>query len=365
MIVIFDTTEFYTNLRLEGPNYMLLRTYLNKTSTIFVVPKIVFEETVNHFRERLLKHSKEVKDGLNNLSKLIAVTGYNFNPNLNQEEAVEKYRRELDSLILQMNGKVIGYEKVDVDKLVKRSLERRKPFDGDGKIGFRDAVLWETLLQELHGKDPNTTVYLISKNSKDFGTEEQLFKPLQLECVGVGMKETCVRLFNGLQSFIDSVVKPHLDTLDEIQDRLKQGEYKGFVLDVFFTSASESIMDYIQNYLKQYGFQRHSGHLIRLVHSPELLSMDSKPREVSIEDVWSIDHDKVAVGIKVCLGGKIKYYEQHEILYPCNDEVFSDIFDECFVGEATFLVSLTVVLNRNTGSTDIYEIDKIEVQLAS
>jgi hypothetical protein len=49
---------------------------------------------------------------------------------------------------------------VSHDAVVERALERRQPFDTAGHNGYRDALLWETVLELLRDESrPATTAY--------------------------------------------------------------------------------------------------------------------------------------------------------------------------------------------------------------
>jgi PIN domain len=268
MIVVFDTTETFTDLRLEGPSFRLLAAYLYGTASSLAVPKIVFEETVNHFRERLAKHVRSATDNLREIAKLTGKEHRGTEPLLNQEEAVEQYREHLAAQIKQLKGTVIGLENVSVEELVQRSLQRRKPFDGEGRKGFRDAVLWETVLREVLAKsDEQPTVALLTRNSTDFGKDGALAEALRDDCNKVGKADECVKLFDGLQAFIETEVKPHLETLEAIREQVREGGYKEFDPVEFFTALLDSIRSGVRDHLRRCDFDRLTHRMMGHVHS--------------------------------------------------------------------------------------------------
>lgn len=363
MIVVFDTTETFTDLRLEGPNFKLLKAYLKDTSSTLALPQIVVEETVNHFRERLGKHVRAAVDNLCEIGKLTGIEQKDVEVAINQDEAVQNYRQHLSAQIKDLSGTVVGFERVDVGELVQRSLQRRKPFDGEGRKGFRDAVLWETVLRELLAMNKQATVSLITKNSSDFGKDGALADSLVEDCRQIGRTAECVRLFNGLQVFIEAEVKPHLETLDAIREQLNEGGYKKFDPVELVMSSPESIRIDVRNQVQRCDFDRLTQWMIGRFHSPGLHSLELRPTAIKVADVWSIDDEQVAAGIDFTVDGEIECLEQHEVYYPEGDEVFSDSFDEQFIGDATFKISMTVILDKETGETADYEINQVETQL--
>lgn len=363
MIVVFDTTETYTDLRMEGPSFQLLKAYLNRTSSTLAVPAIVFEETVNHFRERLAKNVRTAVDNIREIGNLTGTKQSDVPPMLNQDEAIRNYRQHLESQISSMSGKVIGFEKVNVGDLVQRSLQRRKPFDGEGRKGFRDAVIWETILQELLAVNSKATVALITKNTSDFGKDGVLEDSLVEECTKVGRACECVKLFNGLQEFIQTEVKPHLETLDTIREQLQEGQYLKLSLDEFLESAYDVVRDNLRSRVKYFNSDQLSYTAMIRFRSPHLHSLDWRPMEVKVADVWSIDDEKVAVGVDFTVDGEIECLEQNEGYYPEGDEIFSEFYDRAFVGDARFKVFMTVILDKKTGETGDCEINEVETEL--
>lgn len=365
MIVVLDTTETFNDLRLDGPNFKLLRTYLHDTSSQVALPYVVFEETSNHFRVKLSKAIKSHKDSVCEIEKLtgeplLAVSGLEFD----EEAALQKFRSHVEAQLKTLNGKIVGCEAVDVKALVARSLLRRKPFDGEGHKGFRDAILWETVLREVLEKNAaNVQVALVTQNSNDFGKDEVLADDLQKDCKAIGRSENCVRLFNGLKRFVDVEVKPHLDKLNAIHEQIQEGRYKDFDAIEMFANNHYSIHDTVRDWLRCCDFDRVTRQAVGHFRSPDLHSLEMIPFEYEVVDVWSIEKDQVAVGIDYKVDGEITCLEQREEYYPSGDEVFSEWFEIEYVGDATFKVSMTVILDKNSGGSQDFEINDLEVTL--
>ena len=364
MFIVFDTTETFNDLRLEGTNFRMLKAYLSKTSSTLAIPKIVIEETVNHFRERLRKDVEAAASSLKSIRKLTGKDQVEAPVIVDQEEEVTHYRQHLNSQIKNLHGKVLGFEKVDIGELVQRSLQRRKPFDGEGRKGFRDAVIWETILRELLAMNSGATVALITKNTNDFANERELHGSLVEDCVRLGRSSDCVKLFDGLHMFIQEEVKPHLETLDAITEQLRNGQYMNFNLDEFIESLIDMVTDNVEKDIKYLSFGQ-LGYRGGYFHSPHLVSLIWTPRDVTVADVWSIDDDKVAVGIDFTVDGKVECFEELEVCYPKGDEVFSEFHDSVVLGDATFKVFITVILDKKTGETGNCEIDEVETELTT
>lgn len=365
MIVVLDTTETFHDLRLEGSNFTFLRTYVHYTSSKLIVPRVVFEETVNHFRERLAKGIQEYQDKLRDLNRLLEKSVVDASELIIDEVGeLQKFRVHLEKEISFCNGQILELDAVSVTALVERSLKRRKPFDGEGRKGFRDAVLWESVLHSIVGSSTSEIrVALITRNSSDFGKDGVLADDLREDCKKIGKSENCVTLFNCLKSFIDAEVKPHLATLDSISEQIREGAYKEFDVAEFFHEYSDTISRRTEEHVKQCDFGRLTRQLAGSFRSPSLESMENSYSEFEVVDVWGLEEQQVAVAIEFTVPGQLQCLEAREEYYPYDKGYYPDWHEAEYVGDATFKVSMTVILGKETGDLEDYEVNDVEITL--
>ena len=57
------------------------------------------------------------------------------------------------------------HEDLDIEALLVRDLQRRKPFDDSGK-GFRDALVWETLKAVVLASEAGDTIIFVTNNTR-------------------------------------------------------------------------------------------------------------------------------------------------------------------------------------------------------
>ncbi len=62
---------------------------------------------------------------------------------------------------------ILPYPDVPHREVAARALARRRPFDGLGHDGYRDALIWESVLA-LARTLPRAQIVLVSRNDKDF-----------------------------------------------------------------------------------------------------------------------------------------------------------------------------------------------------
>jgi hypothetical protein len=366
MIVVLDTTETFSDLRLNGSNFRLLKAYLTRTRSRLAIPQIVVEETVNHFREQLAKRIESAASALRDIGRMLGESNSYAMPSIDSAKAVEDFQRYLDVRIRELGGSVIGYDKVEITNLVSRSLKRRQPFDSSGQRGFRDALLWESVLTEvMPGLRENEWVVLVTRNSKDFGKEPELAAALQEDLRRLGRPEAQVRLFNGLQSFVDEEVKPHLEKLEAIHREIVQEHFKAFSLDTFLAASAEVLHRAIDDQVRWHDLSELIPEFSEQFHSQHLLNLEQLPIEASVSDVWRVDNERIAVGIHATFRGTVMFQMRTKEFVPVGNQLLIQHKDEPFHIGGSFHLRITALLNEATGATESQEVDEVRVDFGS
>ena len=96
MRIVLDTTETFADLRMEGANHTLLRSFVARHPVTLIVPQIVVEETVNHFRESLTTELGKIKNGLRSLARLVPDVSCGSGLVEDVEAEVAKYKKHLE-----------------------------------------------------------------------------------------------------------------------------------------------------------------------------------------------------------------------------------------------------------------------------
>jgi hypothetical protein len=368
LIVVVDTTELFNDLRLAGPIFSILRTYIHKTGSSLVIPQVVFEEAVNHFRLRLRSEVDAYKRCTANMEKLTGISTFEKNAlAIDQAGEVTQFRSYLLSQIKSFGGRVIGIDSISVACLLERSLKRRKPFDDKGQNGFRDSMLWESVLRDVIQPGPaDIKVALVTKNSNDFGKSGKLEEDLECDCVDVGKPRHCVQVYNGLQQFIDVEAMPHLEKLDDIRKCLDEGKYKRFSPAHFYSQKFDYFQDRVRYLLSRYDFESLTARQTReRFHRPELHHLSKEADSASVTDVWGLEGEQLVIDILFEVTGSIECCHERRGYWPSGDEVFEESFDDDFCGDVSFSVYVTFVVDQETGDVVTWEADFLEISLAS
>lgn len=295
MLIVLDTTEFFADLRMKGPAFELLADYVTSHAAQLFVPQIVIQEVENHFREAVRNSVTSLKNAASSVSRLIPEMALNINNDAIQH-GLENYKGHVQAKLKELAATTPEYDAVEVKTLVERCLRRRKPFSVDGKTGFRDAIIWETVLNLLNTRDGE--LILISKNSTDFGQDGSLADDLKHDLAEHDIAEGRVTVCGGLKQFIERYVTPGLQKLDDIKRQIQEGKCEGFDADGFINDNEDAIRDALFNQLRQTDLEA----LLRVqpkdhrYHEPLVLNgpiMES----FTVADVWHITHDKIKIGI--------------------------------------------------------------------
>ena len=228
-------------------------------------------------------------------------------------------------------------------------------------------VLWESLLKEvvptLQNDEP---VVLVTRNSKDFGKEPELFPELQEDCGRQGNPNVQVRLFNGLQSFVDKEVKPNLEKLEAIQQKIGQGQFKTFSLDAFLAASAEALHRAIDEHVRWHpNLGDKIPYLSDEFHSQHLQSLEQLPDEASVTDVWRVDDQRIAIGIQATYRGEVMFQMRTKEFVQDGNQLLIQHKDEPFHIVGSFHMRITAILTEASGTVDSHEVDDVEVDFGS
>jgi predicted nucleic acid-binding protein len=174
LTVVLDTTVLGSDWRLQGPATAFIVAECTAGRLRLIVPELVVKEAVNLYtRERktsqkqLLRAARKhqrlsLGEPDQRIIELIAGIG-NDDPGAAYEDHLRALLKDADAFIAALPA-------VPHDQLVTRALAGQRPFDTHGHGGYRDALIWHTVLEAAteHGR-----VIFISSNTSDFAAARQ------------------------------------------------------------------------------------------------------------------------------------------------------------------------------------------------
>ncbi len=240
MLVVVDTNVVGVDPPLGGNAMRRLLDASRDGSIRLVIPELVRAEATNSWADQVveqLQYERRAQQALLRLGVKRAHARVPSRLNLQADK-----RAALD---IELNEARVGtapMPRVSHDALVKRALDRQRPFDADGKDGYRDSLLWETVL-ELAVDDQ---IVFVSRDVRAFfdGTSEKgLHRALATELRQRCPTDDAVKLFFNLDEAIDFAVKAtaaeqvliHADrdraAKRELKDRLRDPEFHDMLVE--------------------------------------------------------------------------------------------------------------------------------------
>ena len=241
MFIFVDSSVLCTDYYMSGVNFELM-----KSSGSVVLPEIVIEETKNKYREMLESSLKKTNAGIKELQRLkIDIELLN---NHTIDETVNKYSDFLEMFLIESGMTVAEpYPNTPHNIIVKRALERKKPFKNDGKNGYRDFIVWLTFLDMvklISNKEPFVFLTLNANDFSDDKDENALHPDLLSDIDELHMENKDIIYYSSVKKFIDDVIIPRNANIEAEQEFISEllGNQERFVVPIE-KFVQEKIMD--------------------------------------------------------------------------------------------------------------------------
>ena len=236
MKVSLDTNILVQDFWLDSPHSKIFLEELKIIPATLHIPEIVIDEAINKYREFLtekLNEYRKVNSEMNRILRQKVISN-----NINIDQATKDYEVFLTTKLKELKANILPYPKVEHKDVVKRILERRRPFK-KGDSGYRDFLIWQTIKRlETSGTEE---IVFITNNTKDFGEGGYLSEEFTDKTTG----NRNFKISVSVSKFNDEYILPRLKKLDELRIQLSKGEVKSFDfknwLDTDFTGFIEEV----------------------------------------------------------------------------------------------------------------------------
>lgn len=226
MRVVIDSNVIIRDFHMDGSSFRVFRSEATRAGHQIFIPEVVIEEVVNKYSELLQQRADKLESAIRNVEQHARI---DLRSPIDADEIKKlqvNYRDELDEKLLSIST-TISFPTTPHETLVRRALDRRRPFQSKGR-GYRDALLWQNVLN-LAADDSPDPIAFISGNSKDFAVDKNqpgnLHADFEADLASLGNNASHVALFPDLDAFVDEQIKPHLTQLDKIRNQLQAGTH--------------------------------------------------------------------------------------------------------------------------------------------
>jgi PIN domain len=218
MLVILDSTVLVADRPLQGDIRLLLAAS-ERGDLKMGVSDVTVREAINKVRESARDALEKVDSAARSLRKLGQSTAY-LATDLTPERAAADYERFLRGELDRHGVEIYAFPTISHEAVVERALMRRKPFDSEGRKGYRDALIWETIRQQA--QDSGQPVAFISANPRDFAQGGKAGQPLDQSLTDELHEGAGVTLWHTVTDFVEAHVRPALDVATALNGRLAE-----------------------------------------------------------------------------------------------------------------------------------------------
>ena len=285
MNVILDANLLVADFHLSGKDFRLLWSEASRIPADIFLPRVAFDETVNKYRERLEKQLSVSTKHAKMLGHLLNRDLAPCLPPSSLQRLVLDYESELQSTLTKRRVKVLPYPSVSHQKMVQRDLARMKPFRPGG-AGYRDALIWESLVSFCHAHTASTVVF-VTLNKRDFGSGPDFAVELATELTDRQIDPQKMQVCCGLDKFNRLFIIPRLEVLPTSTDRLVAIGLPSFDIQRWFAEQGATILEAEDLGLFCLGFEPEHGSVI-------LRSVD-QVRKINVLDVRRLTSGEILI----------------------------------------------------------------------
>lgn len=225
MLIILDTNIICADFQLRGQAFRVFLETFARAGFACAVPAVVLEEAVHAYESQLRELERKFTKMAGEWRR---ITGHDFAAPVSAEGVradAEGYTGRLRETLAQNRIAVLPYPNVSLQDIARRAMNRRKPFR-EGEVGYRDTLIWETILAASRTE---LSIAFVTANSRDFAEASDLHSDLRSE-LHERHPNSSVQLFGSLAAFVEDVLKPSLSRLENFGRDLELDAVAGFSL---------------------------------------------------------------------------------------------------------------------------------------
>lgn len=213
--VVLDANVIVHDRYLDGAAALVLEQASEIGGLSLVVPEVVVDEVVRHWTEAYAEGVKAAA-ALRRLGPSVAAP-LDALPDV--EAAAARFAGDFRAVLSRLGVEVLPYPDVWHEEVARRAIARRKPFDEKGHRGYRDVLVWESLLAlaRFHGRGRYVLLSQDRSAFMDKGAEAGLAQALREEAREKLGDEAEIVVLPSIRALHDSYVEPARDMLDALR----------------------------------------------------------------------------------------------------------------------------------------------------
>lgn len=307
MKIIIDTNIIHGDYHLRGSRILMLTDMAARLGYEVLIPEVVIDEIENQFCSEMVRAVDVFKKSFSDVQDLSLSLIKNPVPDGFCETLCRDFRNKYEASLASMNIRILPYPKVLHKELVSKELHRKKPF-WDSKKGYRDALIWETVKEELipcNGLFDECQILFLTENTRDFAKSDILHPDLVQELLDQGFQKNVIELRTDCHKFFENEVSPKFQELDSIRQALEtKGSYNRIsIKDDLAPLFGHDFVDYMVTDVDEIGLNTK---LPSYCDTPYVESVYEP--EIIVNSVIRLADDRVLIACDVSLEAEISYY---------------------------------------------------------
>jgi PIN domain len=224
--VVLDANVLCEDFLLSGKNFRIFWGEAPRIPARVFIPQVALDETINKYRERLEVYASESIKLARNVGLLLRRKVQPYLDASSVPKLAEAYKAQIQTKLTEVGAAVLPYPEVSHEEVVRRDLARSRPFRIGG-AGYRDTLIWETVISLCHFHQA-ATVILVTRNERDFGPGHDVLGEMGAELAKKLIDPKRIRICCGLDDFNSTFIIPRLESLATLKEQLVAHGIEGF-----------------------------------------------------------------------------------------------------------------------------------------
>jgi predicted nucleic acid-binding protein len=186
------------------------------------VPEVVLREVPRVYARKLQRADRQLNEAIRDRAHLQAGAPDDalerVTTGVDVASAADAYVRALRARLDEAKVLILPVPSVPHDDIVDRALSGRRPFDQEGKTGYRDALIWQNVL-DLAGSVPN--IVLVSNDGDFRQSSGELHDELREEVIGSGSANRTMACCKDLSELIVRHFESESGLIYQFNERLR------------------------------------------------------------------------------------------------------------------------------------------------
>ncbi|WP_157180218.1 MULTISPECIES: PIN domain-containing protein [unclassified Rhodococcus (in: high G+C Gram-positive bacteria)] len=218
MFVVLDTNILLQDKNLTSAKFETILAASESSHVQLVVPQIILDEYVNKFRESLPKAYQDYVKALRSYRSHLPAP---HQPDLTYanpdfDDLTKTHKDSFVDRLLRANARVIPYPQVTHEDVTRRALARRRPFTKEGQVGYRDVLIWESILELAR----QGRTFFVTNDGGFFESQEgtpKLHPDLIDDLKASKLPTETIVIYRNTETF----VKDQIESVEDIRTRLQ------------------------------------------------------------------------------------------------------------------------------------------------